>query len=64
MRVLADKDNCLGSGHCVIACSEVFAHDDEGRVVVLQEHPEPALHDGVRAAVDGCPSAALSAEED
>ncbi|MEU7812742.1 (4Fe-4S)-binding protein [Pseudonocardia sp. NPDC049154] len=54
----ADRGMCIGAGMCVMTDSAVFDQDDDGIVVLLEEDPET---DGkVRAAVDACPSGALS----
>ncbi|WP_408004655.1 ferredoxin [Pseudonocardia lacus] len=57
VRVLADRDVCVGAGNCVFADEAVFDQDDDGLVVVLVE--EPPDGDGVRRAVQTCPSGAL-----
>ena len=87
VRVIADRDRCIGAGQCVLSAPDVFDQsDDDGRVVILPNptrrnaaSPTAALHDAVpltadtqdpvgplvdekiaRAAVDLCPSGALS----
>ena len=62
LRVIADHDKCIASGACVLACPEVFAQDDDGIVVVLQEHPPPELAEAVEAAVRACPAAVIETE--
>ena len=64
MRVLIDQDKCIASGACVLACPEVFAQDDEGLVVVLQEQPPPELHEKVNEAVRACPATVIWTEAD
>jgi ferredoxin len=54
----ADRDVCIGAGTCVMTDSAVFDQDDDGIVVLLEEDPE--VDEKVRAAVDACPSGALS----
>jgi ferredoxin len=44
-RVIADRDKCIASGACVLACSDVFVQDEDGIVVVLQELPLVELWD-------------------
>ncbi|MEV6932301.1 ferredoxin [Dactylosporangium sp. NPDC051485] len=64
MRVGADTDVCVGSGQCALRLPEVFdQREEDGVVVVLDEHPPPSLRDAVRQAVLGCPSGALRLED-
>lgn len=55
---------CIASGACVRACPEVFDQDDEGMVVVLQEHPGPELRDRVLDAAKACPALVISVEDE
>ncbi|MFC5948932.1 ferredoxin [Pseudonocardia lutea] len=57
----ADRGTCIGAGMCVMTDSAVFDQDDDGIVVLLEEAPE--VDEKVRAAVDACPSGALSISE-
>ena len=64
LRVVVARDLCEANGTCVSNAPEVFALDDTDELRVLNEHPEPALLDKVRAAVRGCPKGALSLQEE
>jgi ferredoxin len=64
MRINVDHDKCVASGSCVLACAEVFAQDDDGIVVVLDENPAPELHDKVRAAAAACPAAVIVVDDE
>jgi ferredoxin len=60
-RVSAERDRCVGAGHCVLAAPAVFDQDDEdGLVLVLDEMPSASQSDAVRDAVWTCPSGALT----
>ncbi|MBO0729261.1 MAG: ferredoxin [Acidimicrobiaceae bacterium] len=59
MRVNIERDKCIGSGACVIACPEVFRRDDDGLVVVLDESPPRELHDAVEEATNACPASVI-----
>ncbi|GAB2939395.1 ferredoxin [Streptomyces mayteni] len=60
MRVELDEPKCVASGQCVMTAPEVFdQRDDDGVAILLTEHPEPELLDGVREAVAVCPAAAI-----
>ena len=62
MRVLADREICIGAGMCVMTADAVFDQDDDGIVVLLagEGTTVPAdLEKDVRTAVGLCPSGAL-----
>jgi ferredoxin len=61
VQVHADRDVCIGAGLCVLSAGAVFDQDDDGIVVVLDEHPADVA--AAREAVDNCPSGALSLTE-
>ena len=62
VHVHADRDVCIGAGMCVLSAGAVFDQDDDGIVVLLDEHP--ADEAAVRDAVANCPSGALSLTEE
>ena len=59
MRVIADRDVCIGAGMCVMTAEVVFDQDDEGIVVVSDPEVPADEGDRVRRAVTLCPSGAL-----
>lgn len=60
--IRADKAKCEGYGNCVIAAPEFLDVDDEGVVVVIQEHvPDSALGRADNAA-RSCPVSALQVD--
>ncbi|MER6158879.1 ferredoxin [Streptomyces sp. NPDC001868] len=60
MRVDLDEPKCVASGQCVMASPEVFdQRDDDGVAILLVEHPDDDLMDGVREAIAICPAAAI-----
>ena len=61
MLVTIDRDKCIGSGACVIACPDVFGQDDDGMVRLLDPSPGPDLDDRVSQAVRACPANVISA---
>jgi ferredoxin len=64
MRIVADREVCIGAGMCVLTAPAVFDQDDdEGLVVVLVDMPGEADGPAVREAVRLCPSGALSIDE-
>jgi ferredoxin len=65
MRVTADTDICQGHQNCQAEAPTVFGFDAAAdKVVLLDEHPDEALRDAVRAAVKYCPAMALSVEDE
>lgn len=47
VRILADRDRCIGAGQCVLSAPDVFDQsDDDGRVLILPHaaapHSDPA----------------------
>ena len=63
MRVIADRDVCIGAGMCVMTAEAVFDQDDDGIVVLLVDDVPSAEQDNARKAVQLCPSGALSVVE-
>lgn len=65
MRVVADRDVCIGAGQCVLTEPAVFDQDEaEGLVWLKTDTPGKEYEDAVREAVQLCPSGALSIVED
>jgi ferredoxin len=64
MRVKVDIDKCVASGQCSALVPKVFGwREEDGRVQLLDETPEPELHDAVRDAETLCPAAAITLAE-
>lgn len=60
MRIVVDRDRCTGLGMCEAEAPEVFEVRDDGSLVVLDEAPGAQLRAVLCAAVDACPTGALS----
>lgn len=64
MRIVADLTRCVGAGQCVLTEPELFDQSEEdGTVVVLDEHPGNGRLEKAEQAVHICPSQALSLVE-
>lgn len=64
MRIEVDYERCIGSGMCVLTAPHTFSQNDEdGRVIVLTNPPEPSDIEAVQDAVANCPSGALSTSD-
>jgi ferredoxin len=62
VKVQANRDVCIGAGMCLMTAPEVFDQsDDDGLVILLDEHPED--RPSVREAVANCPSGAITIVE-
>lgn len=66
VRLLIDRELCLGAGRCVLTEPDVFDQDeDDGRVLLLTgPDEEPEVTATVRRAVQFCPTGALSLSGD
>lgn len=64
MRIVVDRSRCSGLGMCEAEAPDLFEVRDDGTLVVLDERPGGAHREAVEAAVDSCPTEALSIVED
>ncbi|MFT4262592.1 MAG: ferredoxin [Nocardioides sp.] len=65
MRIVVDRDRCVGAGQCVLTDPDAFDQDDEDGLVIVQR-PEPADDAELtraKEAVNVCPGRALSLAE-
>jgi len=64
MKVSIAAEKCVAAGQCVLLAPEVFdQREEDGVVVLLDETPEPELHDAVRESAMVCPAAAIHVAE-
>ncbi|HOB16292.1 MAG TPA: ferredoxin [Defluviitoga sp.] len=60
MKIIIDKEACIGDGICESLCPDVFQMTDDGKAEVIDEQSnEPCVQD----AIDACPTEAISREE-
>lgn len=65
MRIVVDKQKCTALGICESVAPDLFEVQDDGTLIILDDRPEGGgLCDAAREAVEGCPTEALSIEED
>lgn len=65
MKVTVDEEKCCGAGTCVLLAPDVFdQREDDGIVLLLEEHPGEEHHKIVREAASVCPGVAISVSED
>ncbi|MDX3457570.1 ferredoxin [Streptomyces sp. ME02-8801-2C] len=63
MRVVANSETCAVASLCVYRLPGVFDQDEEGLVLVLDDHPDTALHEEVHRAVRACPTNSIRVVE-
>jgi ferredoxin len=61
MRVMVDKEICMGDGTCVEICPEIFEMWGDVAVTKLEEVPDE-LEDACSEAAESCPVAAIFIE--
>lgn len=64
MKPEIDESLCIGDGICADICPEVFEMREDNLAHVINESPEPELHDRVREGADACPTSAISVHEE
>jgi ferredoxin len=64
MRIVVDYNKCTGLGMCEAEAPELFEVQDDGSLLVLQEKPDADRRAELEAAVESCPTEALSIAED
>ncbi len=60
MQVIVDFDICQAYAVCVGLLPEVFAIQDNGRLQLLEEHPDDSLRAQLAEAARLCPMQAIS----
>ena len=63
MKVVVNKDACIGCGACAAVCDKVFEVGDDGFANVIVEEVPEEEKENVTSAIEGCPTSALSVEE-
>ena len=62
MKVVVNRDNCIGCGACEAICPEVFNLDDDGLSTVICDDFKDIDENNVTEAVESCPTGAISKE--
>jgi ferredoxin len=60
MRIVVDQELCKGHGVCMEEAPEVFKVSKTGELTILAPAPLEALREKVEAAIQYCPTGALS----
>jgi ferredoxin len=64
LKIVVDHGKCSALGICESLAPELFEVQDDGSLLILNERPEGSGCEAARAAVEGCPTEALSITED
>lgn len=59
MKIVVNKDACIGCGACAAICDEVFEIDDDGLSNAKVSEINEELEQEVRDASDSCPTGAI-----
>lgn len=60
MKVVVNRDNCIGCGACEALCPEIFQIDDEGLSTVINNEIKEELNEKVTEAMESCPTSAIA----
>lgn len=63
MKIEVNDPACVASGQCVLIAEDLFDQDDDGIVVLLDEHVGPERADAARRAASLCPARAITLSE-
>ena len=63
MKVILNRDACIGCGACAAICDSVFEIDETGVSKIIKEKVEEDEIDSVKDAIESCPTEAISFEE-
>ena len=62
LEIAIDREVCMGSGNCSFWAPGVFDLDDDGVAIVTD--PDGAPEDKIILAAQGCPTQAISLDQD
>ena len=62
MKLIVNKDKCIGCGQCVSICDKVFDFDDDNLAKVVASPIPEELEEDATVAMESCPTGAI--EED
>jgi ferredoxin len=61
LRIVVDRDRCVGSGNCLYWAPGTFDLDDDGVSTVVD--PQGDDEERIRVAAEGCPTRSISVED-
>lgn len=63
MKVVVNRDNCIGCGACESIEPSVFQLDDEGISAVMQDALKDADPENIEEAINSCPTSAIEKQD-
>jgi ferredoxin len=60
MKAIVDRDLCIGCLICEDTCPDVFRLAEDGLAYVIADDPPAELYVDIEAAVELCPTSAIS----
>ena len=64
MKLSINQSRCIGAGQCVLKAPMVFDQQEEdGLVILLQEHPGPEYEAAARVAARLCPASVIEVHD-
>lgn len=63
MRIVVDREACMGYANCVIESPDLFDVDDDDKVVLLVDDPDESFREAAERAARVCPAVALRVED-
>lgn len=64
MKVVVNRDNCIGCGACEAIEPSVFQLDDDGISTVVCDDFSKVSDESVLEAVESCPTSAIEKEDE
>lgn len=64
MKIVVDFDRCESNAVCMGVAPDIFEVKEDNFLYILDETPPESERAQVEAAVEGCPKAAISIQED
>ena len=64
MKVLLNREACIGCGACAALCEDIFEIDNEGLSVVKKNEVKDEDIELTRDAIESCPTGAIELKED
>lgn len=59
MKLIVNKDKCIGCGQCVSICDNVFEFDDDSLAKVIVDTIPEDNEEGANTAKESCPTGAI-----
>jgi ferredoxin len=64
LKISVKQHACVGAGQCALVAGDLFDQDDNGIVVLLEDHPDASEEAAAKRAASLCPARAILISED